>query len=327
MRGILKKYGIYGVFIVIALFFSFMSKAFFSVSNLVNVARQVSMLGIAAVGMTFVLLLGGIDLSIGSQVTFVNVIGALLMARMGFSPLFSTIIVLIMSTLVGAFNGIMVSKIKIPPLIVTMASMSILEGLAFIISGGLPIFGFPESFSFLGQGYLGPIPVPVVIMIVILAIGSFVLNRTYFGRYFYAVGGNEEAAMLSGIGVDRVKILAYTLSGLIAGIAGVVMLSRTNSGQPLAGKGFEFQVLTAVVLGGVSVNGGSGRISNVVAGVLIIGVLNNGLLLMKVSSYAQMVAMGAVLMLAVGIDCLQKNRQDKKVRVTVQHLAATDINE
>jgi ribose transport system permease protein len=315
VKNILKRYGIYGVFIVMVLFFSLTSKSFFSPLNLINVGRQVSMLGIAAVGMTFVLLLGGIDLSVGSQITFVNVIGALLMAKLGIDPAIASILVIIMATMVGAFNGLVVSKIKMPPLIVTMATMSILEGLAFIISGGLPIFGFPESFSILGQGYMGPVPIPVVIMVIIFATGSFVLNHTYFGRYFYAVGGNEEAALFSGINVDRVKILAYTLAGLFAGIAGIVMLSRTNSGQPLAGKGFEFQVLTAVVLGGVSVTGGSGRISNVVAGVLIIGVLNNGLLLMKVDSYAQMVAMGVVLLLAVGIDCLQKTAKGKKGKI------------
>jgi ribose transport system permease protein len=313
MKNIIKRYAIYGVLLIIGVGFSTMSPAFLSVSNLVNVMRQVSMLGIVAVGMTTTLLLGGIDLSVGSQITMVNIVCAWLMAKSNLSPVPACAIGLAMSTLVGLFNGIVVAKVKMPPLIVTMATMNILEGLAFIISGGLPIFGFPRSFTVLGQGYIGPIPVPVIIMIVIFAIGSFMLNRTYFGRYFYAVGGNEEAALLSGVNVDKVKLLAYTLSGLGAGIAGIVMLSRTNSGQPLAGKGFEFQVLTAVVLGGVSVNGGSGRISNVVAGVLIIGILNNGLILMNVDTYAQMVAMGVVLLLAVGFDCLQKNRKSKKM--------------
>ena len=167
----------------------------------------------------------------------------------------------------------------------------------------------------IGQGYVGPVPVPVIIMVVILAVGSFILEKTYFGRYFYAVGGNEEAANLSGINVKRVKYLVYALSGLFAGIAGIVMLSRTNSGQALAGKGFELDVLTAVVLGGVSVNGGQGKINNVVAGVLILGVLGNGLVLLDVSQYVQMVTKGAVLLVAVGFDCYQKSGPRAAVRL------------
>jgi ribose transport system permease protein len=173
---------------------------------------------------------------------------------------------------------------------------------------GLPIYGFPSSFEVIGQGYLGPIPIPVIIMIIVLAIGSFILNKTYFGRYFYPVGGNEEAAKLSGIQVVHVKYLVYSLSGFFAGVAGVVLLSRTNSGQVLAGKGLEFDVLTACVLGGVSVTGGFGKISNVVAGVLILGVLSNGLVLLNVTQFTQMVIKGSVLMLAVAFDCLQRRK-------------------
>jgi ribose transport system permease protein len=210
---------------------------------------------------------------------------------------------------VGFVNGWIIATIKMPPLIVTLASMTMLEGLAFIISGGIPIFGFPRSFSVIGQGYLGPVPIPVIIMVSILATGAFILNETFFGRWFYAVGGNEEAANLSGINVKWVKCLVYTLSGFFAGIAGIVMLSHTNSGQALVGKGFEFDVLTAVVLGGVSVNGGSGKIANVVAGVLILGVLSNGMVLMNITQYSQMVIKGAVLLVAVGFDCYQKQRR------------------
>lgn len=309
-----KKYGIFVVLLLLIIFFSITSKVFLAPSNLFNVARQVSMLGIAAVGMAFVLLLGGIDLSIGSQITLVNIVTAWLMVNAGVNPVIASIIAIIMSTSIGFVNGWIIANIKMPPLIVTLATMTVIEGLAYIICKGMPIFGFPKSFTVLGQGYIGPIPIPVIIMIVILAIGAFILNKTYFGRYFYAVGGNEEAAKLSGINVNRVKYLVYTLSGFFAGIAGIVMLSRTNSGQVLAGKGFEFDVLTAVVLGGVSVNGGYGKISNVVAGVLIIGVLSNGLVLLDVSQYVQMLTKGLVLLLAVAFDCLQKNRKFKGVK-------------
>jgi ribose transport system permease protein len=314
---VFKKYGIYVVLIILVIFFSVVSEAFLTVNNLFNVTRQVSMLGIAAVGMAFVLVLGGIDLSIGSQITVANIITAWLMVNGGLNPVLSCTVALIVTTVIGFINGWIIANIHMPPLIVTLSTMTILEGFAYIISGGVPIFGFPESFSLIGQGYVGIIPVPVIIMVVIMGIGAFILNKTFFGRYFYAVGGNEDAARLSGINVKSVKYLVYTLSGLFAGIAGIVMLSRTNSGQPVAGKGFEFDVLTAVVLGGVSVNGGFGKIYNVIAGVLILGVLSNGMILINANSYVQMVIKGTVLLIAVGFDCLQKNSKGKKEKVAI----------
>ena len=311
IRNDMKKFGIYFVLAFLVLFFSVMTDSFLHEANLMNVLRQVSMLGIAAVGMTFVLLLGGIDLSIGSQITLVNIVAAWLMVNAKMNPVLACLVVLAMSSFIGFINGWIIAKIRMPPLIVTLSTMTMIEGLAYIICKGIPIFGFPAGFATIGQGYLGFIPIPVIIMIVILAIGSFILNNTFFGRYFYAVGGNEEASKLSGINVDRVKCMVYALSGLFSGIAGIVMLSRTNSGQALAGKGFEFDVLTAVVLGGVSANGGYGKISNVVAGVLIIGILSNGLVLMNVSQYVQMLTKGAVLLFAVAFDCMQRNMKAK----------------
>ena len=320
----LRRYGMYVVLLFLAAFFAATSEAFLVPANLFNVARQVSMLGIAAVGMAFVLLVGGIDLSIGSQITMVNIVAAWMMVEGHQHPVVACAAALAASSLVGFLNGWTIASFRMPPLIVTLCTMTILEGLAYIISGGIPIFGFPRGFSVIGQGYVGPVPVPVIIMVVILATGSFILEKTYFGRYFYAVGCSEEAAHLSGINVRRVKYLVYTLSGLFAGIAGIVMLSRTNSGQALAGKGFELDVLTAVVLGGVSVNGGQGKISNVVAGILILGVLGNGLVLLNVSQYVQMVTKGAVLLLAVGFDCYQKSRQGKTARPPALVLQTTN---
>src|SRR5258705_6622491 len=303
---VLKKYGIYAVLVVLVIFFAVTSENFFRSSNLLNVARQVSMLGIAAVGFAFVLLLGGIDLSIGSVVTMVNIVAAWLMVNAHMNPILASILALIMSAAIGFTNGWIIANIRMPPLIVTLAMMIIIEGLAYLICQGLPIYGFPKSYTVVGQGYIGPIPIPVIIMAVIMAIGSFILNKTYFGRYFYAVGGNEQAANLSGIKVKNVKYLVYTLSGFFAGIAGIVILSRTNSAQELSGKGLEFDVLTACVLGGVRVTGGFGKMSNGVAGVLILGVLSNGLVLLDVSQFVQMVIKGSVLMLAVAFDCFQR---------------------
>lgn len=305
----IKDKAIWAVFIVLFIGFSIANPRFIEANNLFNIARQVSMYGIASIGMTFVILIAGIDLSTGSVITLVNIICAWFMVNMGMNMWLAVICSLVISTLVGVLNGLMVSTIGIPAIIATFATQTVVEGCAFLLSGGKPIFGFDEGFKMLGQGYIGPIPIPVIVMVVCFAIGSFILNKTYFGRYFYAVGGNEEAARLSGIRVGQVKYLIYALSGFFAGLAGVVLLSRTNSGQTTAGKGYEFDVITCVVLGGVSVSGGYGKFSNVVAGVLIIGALTNGMILMNVSSYMQMIVKGVILALAVGFDCLQKKRQ------------------
>lgn len=303
-----KDKAIWIVFILIFIGFSLASPKFLSSSNLFTIARQVSMYGIASIGMTFVILIAGIDLSAGSVITIVNIVCAYLMVKSGFSMTMAVICALALAVGIGLLNGFLVSSVGIPAIIATFATQTIFAGSAYLISGGTPIYGFDERFKVIGQGYLGPVPVPVIIMACCFAIGSFILNKTYFGRYFYAVGGNEEAAKLSGIRVGRIKYLIYALAGLFSGLAGIVMLSRTNSAQPTAGIGYEFDVITCVVLGGVSVAGGLGKISNVVAGVLIIGVLTNGMVLLNISTFTQMIVKGLVLILAVGFDCIQKKR-------------------
>lgn len=302
----IRSRAIYVFLILMVIFFSVMNQNFMTFNNLLNVAKQVSIFGIASIGMTYVILLGGIDLSTGSLISLVNIVAAYFMVNMNMSPLLAIVFAVAISTAIGFLNGWVIAEIKMPPLIVTFASQTIFGGLAYIICNGRPISRFDKSFLKIGQGYLGVVPIPIIIMIVCFAVGAFILTKTYFGRYFYALGGNEEAAELSGIQVKKVKYLVYSLSGLFAGIAGIVMLSRANTGQPNAGLGYEFDVITCVVLGGVSVNGGSGKISNVIAGVLIIGVLSNGMILMDISSYMQMVIKGVILLLAVGSDCIQQ---------------------
>lgn len=311
MIEVIKDKAIFLVLAVMIIFFSLVTKTFLTLDNLFNVARQVSMLGIASIGMTFVILLGGIDLSTGSIITFVNIVTAYMMVKMDISMWPAILLTLMMCILIGLFNGFAVATFNMPALIVTFAIQTIFAGVAYMISGGMPISGLPEEFAVIGQGYVGVVPIPVLIMIVAFVLGGVILNKTYFGRYFYALGGNEEAAKLSGIRVKAIKMLVFALSGLFGGIAGIVMLSRTNSGQATAGRGYEFDVITAVVLGGVSLSGGSGRMLNVVAGVLILGVLSNGMVLMNVSSYAQMVIKGIILLLAVGFDCVQKKGIEK----------------
>ena len=308
-RKLLKDNAIWLVFVLMVAIFTVYNPKFIKPSNLMNIARQVAVYGIASVGMTFVILISGIDLSIGAIITFVNIICAYLMVNLGVNMWVAVIISITAATLIGVLNGFMVSTVGIPALIATFAAQTVFDGVSYIISGGMPISGFDKNFNIFGKWTIGIVPISAIIMIVCFAAGAFILNKTYFGRYFYAIGGNEEAAKLSGIQVSNIKYLIYALSGFFAGLAGIVMLSRTGSAQNTAGLGYEFDVITCVVLGGVSVKGGIGRISGVIAGVLIIGSLTNGMILMDVNSYTQKVIKGLVLAIAVGIDCLSNRNK------------------
>ncbi|MGI6777817.1 MAG: ABC transporter permease [Acetivibrionales bacterium] len=311
-REFFQTYGIIIVLIALVAFFSIFTNSFLSVKNMFNILRQVSIMGIIAVGMTIVMLTGGIDLSVGSLLAVTGVVGSSLMVSLNWSPLPAIIAAIIASTIIGTITGLIVEKIDMPPLITTLGMMTIARGIAFIITNGLPVYGLPESVAILGQGYIWVIPIPVIFMLVIFLIGSFILNKTYFGRYFYALGGNEEATRLAGVNISRIKICIYALSAFLTGIAGVILMSRINSGQPSAGTGTELDVVTAVVLGGVSMSGGEGKLSGVLTGTLIIGVLSNGLIIMNVGEYYQMVVKGLVLILAVGFDRVSKRNRVKK---------------
>ena len=260
------------------------------------------MLGITAVGMTFVMIAGGIDLSVGSVLSLVSVVCAKLMVEVGLHPIIAVLLTLMMCVFIGVINGFFINKLKIPSLIVTLGTMTIIRGISYILSSGRHIWGFSESFRILGQGYLGPVPIPVIVTIFIFLLGGYLLNRTAFGRWTYGIGDNEEATRLSGINVQKMKYLLYILSSSLAGIAGLVLLSRMGSGQPKVGTGFELEVVTAVVLGGISVYGGEGKLRNAIFGVLIIGILENGMILLNVSDYFQQVILGLVLLGAVGFD-------------------------
>lgn len=309
VSNFIKSQAIWIVFFVLVIAFTIANPRFITGANLMIMLRQVAVWGIASIGMTFVILLGDIDLSTGSIITFVNVLCAYLMVNKGMGMATAIIITLVAATLIGLLNGFMVSTIGIPALIATFATQTAFSGIALILCNGQPIYGFDKAFKVFGQGKVGPIPVPVIIMVVCFVLGSFILNKTYFGRYFYAVGGNIEAAKLSGIRTGRVKYLVFALSGFFAGLAGIVLLSRTNSGMGNAGLGYEFKVITCVVLGGISVSGGYGRMSGVVAGTFIISALNNGMVLMNINTWIQDIVLGVVLVLAVGFDCLQKRRR------------------
>lgn len=298
-------YGILIFLIVLFLFLSFASPYFFTVDNLTTILRQVAVVGIVTVGMTMVILTGGIDLSVGSILGLSSVILAKLMVS-GISISIAITITLIFGMILGFFNGFLINKINISPLISTLGTMTIYKGITYIVTNGGTIYGFPKSFSFIGQGYIFGVPVPVIILIFVYGFGFFILNSTRFGRYIYGIGGNEKASTLSGVDVVKVKYMVYIISGLLAALASVVMLSRINSALPNTGVGLEFDVVTAVVLGGVSVNGGEGKLQGVIVGLLIIGILTNGMILLSIGEYFQTVVKGLVLLTAVGIDNMVK---------------------
>ena len=302
----LKKYGLIAVLLVEIVIFSFGSRFFLTSGNLINVLRQSAVTGISVLGMTFVILTGGIDLSMGATIGMASIVASIAMATWRLPPVAAVILALFVGAIIGLLNGVLVTYVRIPPLIATLGTMTSVRGLCFIFTGGLPVFGFPESFGVLGKGYVGFMPVPVIIMAVVLAAGWFVINKTKYGRYLYAIGGNAEAARLSGINVKKNMLITYMLSGILAAIAGIVELSRLSSGLPNAGSGYEMMIITAVVLGGVSIAGGEGKFFGVIVGIFIMAILSNGLVMMNVYEYYQQLIRGIVLLVAVGIDQMSK---------------------
>lgn len=287
-------------FIVICLFFSIATSEFLTFTNISNILRQVSINGILAVGMTFVILTGGIDLSVGSVMAFTGTIMAGLMINNGLPPYIGILLGILLGAAVGYINGMFVAYAKIPAIIVTLAMMEIARGLALLYTGGYPLSGMPSSFTFIGRGYLfGVIPMPVIIMALVFFLAYIILNHLPLGRYIYALGGNEEAVRLSGIKVKRIKALVFMVSGVTASISGLIITSRLASGQPNAGVGFELDAIAAVVLGGTAISGGRGHIFGTFLGALLLGVLSNGLNLVGVSPYVQRVLKGAIIIGAI----------------------------
>ena len=301
IKATVSRYGTIIFFIGLLVFFSIKSPNFMSVANISNILRQISVVGIATVGMTMIIITGGIDLSIGSVVALTSVILAkLLVDGMGIFP--AILITLIAGALLGMINATLINKANIPPLIATLGTITIYRGLAYITTGGLSVYGFPETFRVIGQGYVAGVPVPVLIQIAVYLIGFYILYKLPIGRYIYGIGSNEGASYLSGINVSKVKYFVYTISGILGAVAGIVTLSRINSGLPNTATGFELDVVTAVVLGGISVKGGEGHLAGSIVGCLIIGVLSNGMILLGIEEYYQMLVKGIVLIGAVGID-------------------------
>lgn len=297
----LRQYGLIVALLILVIAFSFANEYFFTASNLLNVARQVSVTAIVAVGMTFVIISGGIDLSVGSNLAFSGVVASGAFVSTGSAPL-ALLAGIATGGIIGLVNGVITAKGRITGFIVTLAMLGIVRGLSFIVTGGNPVTASDGAFTSFGVGTVLGIPVPILFTIVIIALGWFALNKMKFGKYVYAIGGNERASRWTGLKVDGVQIAVYVIVGALAGLAGVILAGRLGSGQPFAGDGFELDVIAAVILGGSSLSGGRGTILGTVIGVLIIGVLNNGLTLLDVSTYWQMVVQGAIILAAVLLD-------------------------
>ena len=303
-----------GIIIALVAMFIFLTvfpttrSTFLTPKNMFNILRQNASNLFLATGMTMVIILGGIDLSVGSVIALSGVVAAGCVVNFGLPEAVGFIAAIAVGAAVGLFNGFIICKTDIPPFIVTLASMNITKGIALVLTGGAPIRCMTDAFKFPGAGYVGPVPTPVILMVVIFIIAALMINKTQLGRHIYAVGGNVQAAKFSGISVQKVKFIVYAYTGVMAGIAGVVIASRLYSGQPTAGDGAEMDAIASVVVGGTSMSGGSGRIGGTLIGVLIIGVLNNGLNLMGVDSNFQYIVKGLVILLAVYVDFLRNKK-------------------
>jgi len=304
----IRKYGLVLVLVAMVVTLSFVSNSFFTSTNIINVLRQISMNGILALGMTFVIITGGIDLSVGSLVAVSGVVCGSIVFNHPNEILPAVAAAVFACGAFGLLNGFMVKQFGVPGFIATLASMTIARGFALVYSDGRPYVLTSDSFKVIGQGYLGFIPIPVCILVVVIIITAVILYQTKFGRYVYAVGGNPNASKASGVNVGLNLLAVYTLNGLLAGLAGVVLASRISSGQPAIGVSYEMDAIAAVVIGGASLLGGVGRISGTILGFLIIGVINNGLNLLNVSSYYQQIVKGVIIAGAVILDQASKKR-------------------
>ncbi|MDP3683896.1 MAG: ribose ABC transporter permease [Ignavibacteria bacterium] len=301
---------------LMAVAMTILSDNFATKDNLFNVARQISVNLCISIGMTMVILTGGIDLSVGSILAFTGAVAAGLIKNgleieganlfIGFTLLGVILIALVAGVFLGWFNGLMITRFKVPPFVATLAMLTIARGLTMLYTRGFPITQLGDNFNFLGTGWFAGVPMPVWISILVIAVSALFINKTRTGRYIYAIGGNERAALLSGVNVNRVKVVVYIIAGALSGIAGLLVTARLDSAQPNAGMGYELDSIAAVVIGGTSLSGGKGSIMGTVIGASIIGVLNNGLVLLDVSPFWQQVIKGLVILLAVIIDRIQK---------------------
>ncbi|MEA2524648.1 MAG: ribose transport system permease protein [Thermomicrobiales bacterium] len=305
-----KELNILLALLILCAFLSLRSDVFLSQGNMFGVARAFSLVAIVAIGQTMVIVTGGIDLSVGSVLALSGITTGMLLGE-GWPLIAAMIAGVLAGSVTGLLNGLLITMVGLPPFIATLGTLGIGRGLVYVLTKGYPVT-IQREHDFLlnlGQGYVGSIPVPVIIMGVITLLGTIFLSQSTLGRYIYAVGGNEEAARLAGINVTLVKLLVYTLSSTLAALAGLILVARLVSAQPSAGLGFELPVIAAAIIGGTSLLGGEGTILGAVLGAAIIGVLDNGIVLLGINTYAQQIVVGVVILLAVSLDMWQKKRR------------------
>ncbi|MBP6710301.1 MAG: ribose ABC transporter permease [Propionivibrio sp.] len=305
VRNILKNYGIIIAFVLICIILSVMSPVFLTTTNVINVIRQTSIYGIMAVGMTFIILTGGIDLSIGS---ILAISGAVCAGMLKDGNSFTVVVLatLAVGIACGLMNGLVITIGKITPFVATLGMMSIARGFTLIYTKGYPISGFSPEFRFIGGGYFVGWPIPIIIFLIVVIVAHVVLTQTRLGRYTYAIGGNEDTVKLSGINSGFYKTLVYVIAGASAALSALILTSRLNSAEPIAGLGYELDVIAAVVIGGTSLNGGRGSLWGTFIGALMIGVINNGMNLLDISPYFQLVVKGLIIIGAVLLDRLRE---------------------
>lgn len=312
MVGFFEKYGVLLFLVALIVIFTLYNPMFLSARNIKNILTEVSIYGIIGVGMTYVILTGGIDLAVGSLLAFAAISGAFLMQALGGDFFMGWLVAMLaacaVGTMAGYLHGKVVTRFGVPAFIVTLGGLTVWRGATLIVNDGAPVSGFNEAFRWWGRGDVLGVPVPVLVFLVVALVGYIALRYTRYGRQVYAVGGNPEAARLSGLSVQSVVLSVYVITGFLAGLAGFLLSARLGSAEAVAGTGYELRIIASVVIGGTSLFGGLGGVGGTIVGALLIGVLINGLVIMNVSAYYQQVVIGIIIVLAVGFDTYAKSR-------------------
>lgn len=307
-KGLYTLLGLVVFIVVMVVVMAIVSPVFLTSGNIINIIRQVSLNGILAVGLTFVILTGGIDLSVGSLVAVTGVIVGSMLIN-GYNTWEAVAVGVLISVLFGVFNGVMIAYCSLPPFIATLAGQTIGRGFALVFSDGKPYAVTDKAFLNIGKGSMLGIPIPIWILFIVCVVAAIMLNYTTYGRHVYAFGGNRNATKLSGVKTRFVEMMVYVISALMAGIVGVILAARISSGQPTAGTGYELDAIAAVAIGGTSMSGGIGTLSGTILGFIIIGVLSNSLTLLNVSSFYQQIVKGAIILIAVLMDMRSKRKE------------------
>ena len=310
IEKIIKEYALIGFLVILCIFIYIVEPRFISRENLVNVLIQIAINAFIATGMTFVLLTGGIDLSVGPVCALNGILGALLCKQLpdmnvGMTLLVGIVLSIAIAVVIGGISAFIICRFNVAPFIATLAMMNVARGVCYLLTNSKPVYELPESFLWIGQGYIGPIPFIVILTVIVLFISHVILSKTAYGRHIYAVGSNEEVAKLSGISVNKIKTSVYMICAGLSAFAGICQSAKIGTGQPGAAEGYEQYAIAAAVMGGTSLAGGTGGIPNTIIGIIAIGIINNGLSLMQVNSYWQKVAMGVIIAFAVIMDRLK----------------------